>query len=71
MQIVQTLDIKTLPPPSNLAGQLSRGAKKTTKDLPSLVVGPDEEVDMNQYDARKLAQQVCNDHKANILRKGD
>ena len=60
------LEKVSLGPPGNLAGQLSKGAKKVDKELPSLAVPEGESVDMEEYDARKLAEQI-NNHNSNLL----
>ena len=52
------LEKASLGPPTNLAGQLSKGAKNTDKEFPSLVVPEGESVDMDEYDARKLAEKL-------------
>ena len=51
-------DKATLGPPANLSGQLSRGATHPEKDLPSLAVPKGEEVNVEDYTARGLAEKV-------------
>ena len=63
------LDRENLPPPTNLAGQLSRGNKSAKHELPSLAAGPDELADLADYDARKLADAVVKPG-ANLIKKG-
>lgn len=59
----------SLPPPSNLVGQLSKGVKCVYRDIPSLAVSQEESMDMKECEARKLAEQVMK-NSAKMLRQG-
>ena len=63
------LDANNLPPPTNLAGQLSKGTKSSDTTFPSLAVDIDQKVDPEEYNARRLAEQIIK-HNSNLLRKG-
>lgn len=64
------LEKAALGPPTNLAGQLSKGTKRPDKEYPSLAVPEGEKANMEEYTPRKLAELVTM-HNSNLLRKGN
>lgn len=63
------LDRKSLPPPTNLAGQLSKGNKSAKHSLPSLAAEPDDLQISNEYDAVKLASSTVGPI-VNLIKRG-
>ena len=63
------LDRQNLTPPTNLAGQLSRGNKSAKHSLPSLAAEHNEVQIIDEYDAVKLASSTVGP-VANLIKKG-
>ena len=66
------LNWKCLGPPTNLQGQLSKGHKTVATKVPSLAVGENELINLQDYDARKLCDAVTklHPHGMRLLKKG-